>query len=288
MPTVHLSDRALIDVTGADAEAFMQNVLTNDFGALGAGEARPGALLTPQGKILFDYLVSRVGDNGFVLECRADVADDLVKRLTLYRLRAKADISKRDESVVAVSWDDDSTALHNDSSRLVDRRFSDNRNVARMYQEPRPESAALEDWQRLRIASAVPESGIDYVLGDAFPHEILFDQNGGVGLKKGCFVGQEVVSRMQHRGTARRRLLIVAGQGLLPEAGTAILAGGRPLGTLGTVVGQNGLAILRIDRAKEAMDAGIPILAGDVEIEASIPAWARFRFPESAIGAQDA
>lgn len=288
MPTIHLTDRALIDVIGPDAESFLQNVLTNDFGALAPGEARPGALLTPQGKVLFDYLVSRNGENGFVLECRADVADELVKRLMLYRLRAKADISKRDESLVAVSWDADSTALHDDPSAIADRRFSETRHVARVYQNYPAENATPGDWQNLRIADAVAESGSEYALGDAFPHEILFDQNGGVGLKKGCFVGQEVVSRMHHRGTARRRLLIVSGKGALPDAGTAITAGGWPLGTLGTVVGRNALAIIRIDRAKKAMDDATPILAGDVEVEPSIPAWAHFRFPERAADAHEA
>lgn len=274
MPTVHLPARALIEIAGPQAEHFLQNVLTNDFSALGESEARPGALLTPQGKILFDFLVSRSGEDGFLLECRADIADDLVKRLTLYRLRAKAEISKRPQGV-AVSWGSDAVA-----TGLADRRFPEEAGVRRHYGELPPEDATPTEWDRLRIAHAVPESGADYTLGDAFPHEVLFDQNGGVGLSKGCYVGQEVVSRMHHRGTARRRLLIAQGQAALPPSGTAVEAGGRPLGTLGTVVGSDGLAIARIDRVKEAMDAGEAITAAATALELAIPEWARFSFPE--------
>ena len=97
MPIALLKDRALISVSGPDAEHFLQNILTTDLDALAAGEAKPGALLSPQGKILFDFLISRAGENGFLLECRADVADDFVRRLMLYRLRAKVEIAKADQ-----------------------------------------------------------------------------------------------------------------------------------------------------------------------------------------------
>jgi folate-binding protein YgfZ len=275
MPTVHFPARALIEIAGPQAEHFLQNVLTNDFSALQEDEVRPGALLTPQGKILFDFLVSRSGADGFLLESRADIADGLLKRLILYRLRAKAEISKRSQDVVAVSWETDSMGL-------ADRRFPDEAAVRRHYGSLPPEDASQIDWDRLRIAHAVPESGTDYTLGDAFPHEVLFDQNGGVGLSKGCYVGQEVVSRMQHRGTARRRLLIAHSETALPASGTAIEAGGRPLGTLGTVVGSTALAIARIDRVKNAMDAGTAITADGAALELTIPQWARFSFPENA------
>ena len=120
------------------------------------------------------------------------------------------------------------------------------------------------------------ESGSDYAMGEAFPHDILFDQNGGVGLKKGCYVGQEVVSRMHHRGTARRRLVIAKAESPLPPAGTEVTAAGRTIGALGTVAGREGLALLRIDRAAEAAKDGVPVLAGDVALMLSVPAYANF------------
>ncbi|HEU4987700.1 MAG TPA: folate-binding protein, partial [Rhizobiaceae bacterium] len=216
MPTIHLHDRALLSVTGPEAEHFLQNVLTNDFGALEAGEVRPGALLNPQGKILFDYLVSRNGPDDFLIECREDIAHDFMKRLTLYRLRAKAEIAKRDQAVVAVSWDADSADSKDGSAGPADRRFPDEARVYRFYEHFPAQDASAEDWKLMRIRHGVAESGTDYELGDAFPHDVLLDQNGGVGLKKGCYVGQEVVSHMQHRGTARRRVLIAHGKCPLP------------------------------------------------------------------------
>lgn len=283
MPTCHLDQRALISVAGAEAEHFLQNILTTDLAPIGHGDAWPGALLTPQGKILFDFLIARSGDEEWLIECRADIADDFVKRLTLYRLRAKAQIKKEEQSVVAVSWDGDSGASSDDST-VRDRRFPEAVGVTRHYGALPPADAPGERWDALRIAHAVAESGADYRLGEAFPHDVLFDQNGGAGLRKGCFVGQEVVSRMHHRGTARRRLLIAAADAPLPAPGTELTAGGRTVGTLGTVAGEAGLAIARIDRVKAAMDAAVPVMCGDAAVTLSIPAWAGFAFPEDGGG----
>ncbi|TIM09979.1 MAG: folate-binding protein YgfZ, partial [Mesorhizobium sp.] len=143
-------------------------------------------------------------------------------------------------------------------------------------------------WQALRIAHGIAESGSDYQLGDAFPHDVLLDETGGVGFRKGCYVGQEVVSRMQHRGTARRRVLIVSAERPLPAPGTEVTLAGRPVGTLGSTAGTTGLAIARIDRVKAALEAGQPIMADDVPVSLAIPAWAKFIFPQQPVGAEEA
>ncbi|WP_379072848.1 YgfZ/GcvT domain-containing protein [Mesorhizobium sp. UC74_2] len=294
MPTTLLADRALVSVSGPEAEHFLQNILTVDLDPLSQDEARPGALLAPQGKILFDFLVSRTGENGFRLECRADIADDFVKRLMFYRLRAKVDISKQEQDVVAVWWQADSNASQNDSAASTsessagvrDTRF--NSPVRRFYEAPLPAAeATLAEWEAFRLSQGVAESGPDYALNDAFPHDVLLDQLDGVGFKKGCFIGQEVVSRMQHRGTARRRVLLVEAASALPASGTELTVNGRPVGTLGSVSGTRGLAIARIDRVKAAMDAGQEISAEGVAVSLAIPSWARFTFPETA-SAEDA
>ncbi|MCV3240117.1 YgfZ/GcvT domain-containing protein [Mesorhizobium sp. ZC-5] len=294
MTTVHLANRTIVSVSGPDAEHFLQNILTTDLDKLAAGVAKPGALLTPQGKILFDFLISRRGADGFLLDCRTDVADDFVRRIMLYKLRAKVEITKRDQQLVSVSWETDSGASHSDSTRslsetgLRDLRFPQSNAVYRSCDTALPGTGTEADWAALRVAHGIAESGSDYALGDAFPHDVLLDQMDGVGFKKGCYVGQEVVSRMQHRGTARRRILIVAAEQDLPPAGTDITAGGRSVGTLGTVVGTGGLAIARIDRVKDAVDSGTPLLAGDVGVTLSIPSWAKFSFPQDAANAADA
>jgi len=285
MPVVHLADRALIEVFGAEAEPFLQNILTTDLGTLGAGELKPGALLTPQGKILAAFLIARRGD-GFVLDIPAVLGDELLRRLTLYKLRAKLEIRKLSPGLAAVGWDLEPT-LTDAGSGLRDLRFG-TRAVWRRYTDLPAATDSEAAWDLLRIGAAVGEIGVDYQPGEAFPHDVLLDQLGGVGFKKGCYIGQEVVSRMQHRGTARRRLLHVEAAAPLPPRGTEITADGRPLGQLGTVLGGKGLAIVRIDRVKDALDRGVPLSAGNVAVTLAIPGWATFTFPETAAGAEGA
>jgi tRNA-modifying protein YgfZ len=286
MPIAHLQNRTVIDLSGPDAEHFLQNIITTDLETVRNGEALPGALLSPQGKILFDFLVSR-GTESLRLECRGDIADDFTRRLMLYRLRAKVKIIQQKQDVVAVEWEGDSSSSSDDSmpaprfgDGVRDRRFV-NVTVFRFYGASLPVAdTGQEKWNAFRIAEGVAESGADYALGDAFPHDVLLDQTGGVGFKKGCYIGQEVVSRMQHRGTARRRVLIAHAKGGAPQTGDAITANGRAIGTMGSVSGASGLATVRIDHVKDAVDKNVPILAGNVPIGLSIPAWAGFDFPK--------
>jgi folate-binding protein YgfZ len=278
MPTAHLQDRAVILVDGPDAEHFLQNLVTTDLDGLSRDEVKPGALLTPQGKILFDFLVSRHTATSFLVDCRAETADDMIRRLTIYKLRAKVEISKQDQLLVDVRWNGDSGSSQTDSSWLADRRFPA-MHVERRYAKGAPSKAGAEEWRRLRIANGIAESGEDYTLGDAFPHDVLLDETGGIGFHKGCYVGQEVVSRMQHRGTARRRVMLVEGADDLPASGTEIKANGRAIGVLGTVDGTAGLAIMRTDRVKDALDARLPITADGTTVTLSIPAWAKYGLP---------
>jgi folate-binding protein YgfZ len=293
MPTVLLPERMLIEVAGPEAEHFLQNIVTTDLDQLARGEAKPGALLSPQGKILFDFLISRHGVDGLRLDVDRALVDDFLRRLALYKLRAKAQIRKLDQVLVAASWQIDSASSQSDSSAsetdstLADRRFPADAGIHRVYAAQAPVAdATLADWTALRIRHAVTESGGDFPAGDAFPHDVLLDQNGGVGFKKGCYIGQEVVSRMQHRGTARRRVLIASGTAALPPAGTEVKAGERAIGMLGSVSGSDGLALVRIDRVKDAMDAGVPITAGGVTLSLAMPGWVRFGFPEAAAASE--
>ncbi|NMG39084.1 folate-binding protein [Chelativorans sp. ZYF759] len=279
MPVIHLADRAMIRVAGSEAEHFLQNLVTTDLAGMASDIWKPGALLTPQGKIMFDFLVAHDAPDVFLIDCRADIASDLQRRLMLYKLRAKVEISVEEQASVAIAWEGDSDGSQTDSTGRRDMRFAE-LTVMRGAGVTPPATAEREAWDVLRVRHGVAESGSDYVLGDAFPHDVLLDQNGGVGMRKGCYVGQEVVSRMQHRGTARRRVLIVSAAADLPAYGTEIKAGGRGIGTLGTVIGREGLAIARIDRVKAAMDAGTPIEAEGVALALSIPAWAGFAFPD--------
>jgi hypothetical protein len=146
------------------------------------------------------------------------------------------------------------------------------------------ESATQDEYHAHRIGLGVPEGGKDYAFGDAFPHEALFDQLHGVSFEKGCYVGQELVSRMQNRGTARRRIVPVVADGPLPQPGTAITASGVEIGTLGSTAGMRGLAPLRLDRAAEFQEKGVQLLAGDIPIRIEIPSWATFTLPTQTSG----
>jgi tRNA-modifying protein YgfZ len=272
MPVSNLTDRSLIRVSGAEAEHFLHNLVTADIEGLALGELSVGALLTPQGKILFDFLVSRDGD-GFLLDCRADIAADFAKRLKFYRLRAKVEIDVQEQALVSVAWGIDSS-----NGGLRDGRFGNEVPVFRTYGATSSGRAA--EYTHLRIENGVAEGGADYPFGDAFPHDVNLDQASGVSFAKGCYVGQEVVSRMQHRGTARRRVLI-ASAGLPLKAGAEVQVGGRPIGALGSVLENDALALVRIDKAKDAMDSGKQILAGGVPVRLSLPPRATFSWPET-------
>ncbi|MBY5397271.1 CAF17-like 4Fe-4S cluster assembly/insertion protein YgfZ [Rhizobium leguminosarum] len=276
MPAVFLKDRSLLFVSGAEAQSFLQNLITTDIAALGADEARPGALLTPQGKILFDFMIWQDGE-GYTIETDAGQRDGLLKRLTMYKLRAAVTLVPSTEEGVTASWGEDAEGARG----ARDSRFA-KAGVTLTRRAGRHGDGAEALYDALRISHGIVTSGSDFALQDAFPHDVLMDFNGGLSFRKGCYVGQEVVSRMQHRGTARRRVVTVSAATDLPGTGTEITAAGKPVGTLGSVDGGNGLAIVRIDRAGAAMAAGTPLLAGDTPVSLVLPAWSGLVFPASA------
>ncbi|MPR63702.1 folate-binding protein [Ochrobactrum intermedium] len=279
--TVNLSNRALVHITGEEAEKFLQAVITTDLDKLGPDDLKPGALLIPQGKILFDFLVSRI-DGGLRFDLPASVAADFIKRITLYRLRAKAEITQQPESLVSVSWQGDSPSSQGDSIKR-DSRFPAELNVRRIY--GRADGTTDQSaWTKLRAEHGIAEGETDFAYNDVFPHDVNFDQTGGVSFPKGCFIGQEVVSRMQHRGTARRRVLVARSEAPLPPMGTPITVDGREIGTMGSSADMVGIALVRIDRVKDAMDAGSTVLAGETPVTLTLPPHVRFGFPEAEAG----
>ena len=284
-----LADRGVVGVTGADALKLLQGVITNDMELLSVRPAIHAALLTPQGKILFEFFVVKAPD-GFWLEAAADKTADLAKRLTLYRLRAKVDIKDRSAELRAFAlWGGEPEALAGAAGTLV---FPDPRLPALGLRGLAPvplevplapdlvaASRALEvpaqDYHAHRIALGVPEGGKDYSFGDAFPHDADLDQLHGVSFAKGCFVGQEVVSRMQNRAQVRKRIVAIVGDAPL-LAGAEITAGAAVIGTVGSVAGKDALALVRLDRAAEAAAKGTPLMAGGVAIALHKPDWANF------------
>lgn len=284
MPIALLPDRAVVAVSGPDATAFLQGILTCNVETLPEGEARLGALLTPQGKIQFDFLLSRAGGDGFRLDGAAERVADLVKRLGLYRLRAKVSVAADPALGVAAAWHGAETAA--ETVRVRDGRLPALGERLYFAEGAFSADATEADYHAHRIGLGVPEGGRDFAISDAFPHEALMDQLGGVDFRKGCYVGQEVVSRMQHRGTARTRILpIVYRDGPAPAPGTEVTAGARSLGVTGSAAGERGLATIRLDRLGDALAAGEPVRAGATMAAVGKPDFATFAFPSDTAAA---
>lgn len=279
MSVFTLSGRSVLHIAGPEAAHFLHNLVTTDIEGLSRNEIRPGALLSPQGKILFDFLVSRDGD-GFKLECRSDRAAEFAKRLKFYRLRAKVEIELQEQVLVVTRFGTESGSSESDSSSnwLHDRRFADKLHVFHGYGIGGSIADQERAYERVRVENGVSEGGIDYEFGDAFPHDVNLDQLHGLSFSKGCYIGQEVVSRMQHRGTARRRIVIARSLDIISER-VAVTANGRPIGAIGTAIGSSGLALVRIDKARDAMAAGVPIMAGDTPVTLELPPQVNFSWP---------
>lgn len=277
MPHTILSDRSRIRITGPDAENLLHNVMTCDIHRITEDTAQVAALLTPQGKVMFHLLLERDGADGFIADIGADHAAAFIQRMMMYRLRAKVEFHESDESLVAVCWGTDS-APSSDFKR--DLRFGGMPVWRGPADEMRADAdtASITAHDGLRIAHGVPEPGRDFALGDVFGHDISLDQNGGLDFKKGCYVGQEVVSRMQHRGTARRRVVIVSGDGL--AQGAPLMAGELVAGEVGTVADGAGLAIARLDRLKSAMDSGGAITVNGKPVSVALPPAVRYSWPQ--------
>jgi folate-binding protein YgfZ len=281
MKAAFLPDRGVVKVSGEEARNFLNGLVTTDVTLLRPGLGRFGALLTPQGKIAVDFLITEAPaghGGGFLLDCPRALAQGLADKLGFYKLRAKVAVENLTDSFgVVAAWD-------GEPAIKPDLAYADPRSAALGWRILAPAELAqkvadligadLVDstaYESHRIAAGVPRGGLDFSYGDAFPHETNMDRLHGVDFDKGCYVGQEVVSRMQHRGTARTRTVRILLEDFSPEPGTTILAGDKPVGTIGSTAGQNGLALIRIDRAANALAAGIALTSGGLAIRVADP-----------------
>ena len=289
MKAAFLPDRGVVKVAGDGARAFLNGLLTADIAQVTPAQPKFAALLTPQGKIIVDCIVAEApaaDGGGFFLDCPRALALDFVGKLNFYKLRAKLVCEDLSEVLgVLAIWD----GAGNTEYGLV---YPDPRLPAlgqRVMLPPHRAKDAADDlgaefvdaaaYEAHRIAHGVPRGGLDFIYGDAFPHETDMDQLAGVDFAKGCYVGQEVVSRMEHRGTARSRIVPMAAEGFAPDAGLPVMAGDKQVGTTGSAAGARSLAMLRLDRVADAMAAGTPLTAGGVTMSPRKPDWATFAWP---------
>lgn len=264
---IGLADRGAIEVSGEDAARFLHNLVTNDVIGLTPGDARYAALLTPQGKILFDFVVFALDGGRFLLDCPLPLADDLAKRLNMYKLRARIEVRNLSGTLETLAFLDaarpavEAVALARDprAETLGWRALAEKGKIAAQ--------GAPTDYEARRIRAGVPMGGVDFDYGDAFPHEADMDLFAGVDFRKGCYVGQEVVSRTKHRNLARKRVTPYRARGGAPAPGQPIRAGDLEIGVTGSALGEEGLALIRLDRLADARAKGDAPVAGGVVLE---------------------
>ena len=246
-----IPSRAVISLTGADTLALLERTVTHSVADWASGDVRFGGLLTPQGKIIADYLATRTED-GVLIDVHIDARDDLMRRLRMFRLRADVSIEPRDDLNVLSSDAGAPDPRHKD----LPRRF---------LIQSSPDSIC-DAYNTQRLMAGVPEWGSDYRAAEVFPTDVNMDVMGGLDYSKGCFVGQEVASRMKRRGTIRKRTLVIHGEGL--QIGDKILAGDVPVGDITSCKNGLGLARIRLDRAE-----GQSLTVDGAPVSLDLPDW---------------
>ncbi len=290
-----LPGRAVLAIEGEDARGLLQGLISNDVERLAPDHAIYATLLTPQGKFLHDFFIAERGDR-LLVDCEADRRDDLERRLTFYRLRAKVTLAADDDLVIAALWGDGAA----DVAGLAESEGSANAFAGGVaYVDPRLAAAgaraflargsaaealaaagfapaAAEDYDRHRLSLALPDGSRDIAVEKGFLLENGVDDLNGVDFDKGCYVGQELTARTKHRATIRKRLYRVDVDGALPDPGTPVTADGRAAGVMRSGRDNIGLALLRVELIAKAAEAGIPLTCGDARLTPVKPDWASY------------
>ncbi|MBL26733.1 MAG: glycine cleavage system protein T [Rhodospirillaceae bacterium] len=291
---IPLATRGVLSVSGPDARSFLQGMVSNDMEKVDSATAIYAGLLSPQGKFLHDFFIAMDGD-AFLLDCERDRMGELARRLTMFRLRAKADIADRSEefSVMAVvgAGTVETLGLAPERGRarpfgggiaFVDPRLADlgartilpADTAVSSFREAGLEEGDLAAYEKLRLSLGIPDGSRDIVVDRAFLLESNFEELHGVDFTKGCYVGQENTSRQKYRGTVRKRLPPVRVDGPLPEPGTPVLMGEKEVGTIRSGFDGQAMALLRLEYVDEAKSSGTALKAGEATVTPVPPAWA--------------
>ena len=263
-----LPARGVIEVAGEDRVSFLQGLVSNDVEQVAPGHAVWAGLLTPQGKYLADFFILTGGDT-LLLDCERSQIPTLVPKLSRFRLRAKVTVAARDDLRVGAAWGDTAPAsgIVAPDPRLPKAGW---RRISAM---PLAVNAYPHDWDRHRLALALPDGTRDLEVDKTVLLEAGFDDLGGISWTKGCYMGQELTARTKYRGLLKRRLVpVILAPGTqdtdLPEPGTPVLDDGVEVGTLRSSRDGIGLAVIRLDAI------GKPLSAMGKRLTAGWPAWA--------------
>ncbi len=291
-----LEERGLLAVSGSDARAFLQGLITNDVDRVTPERAIYAALLTPQGKFLYDFFVAELGGR-LVLDCEGARLAELERRLTLYRLRA--DVVLEDlgpgwrvaaligagalgplglelEPGRAIALGHGIAFTDPRLAAIGGRAILPSGSAAAILEGQGLTRAEAADYDRARLAAGLPDGSRDMIVEKATLLESGFDELAGVDFNKGCFVGQELTARVKYRGLVRKRLMPVAVEGPLPAPGTPIMAGERRAGELRSGRDGTAIALLRLDEIERAKESGAPLTAGEARVSPLKPDWAEF------------
>jgi folate-binding protein YgfZ len=276
-------DRALITVSGADRIAFLQGLVSNDVAKVSAGRALYAAFLTAQGKYLHDIFIAAIGER-LLIECEAARRPDLVRRLSLYKLRSQVALSEENGLSVglyfgegalgALGLPETSGQARVEQSGVV---FVDPRLAALGARAYLPcaglptETATTADYDRLRISLGVPDGSRDLPVEKAILLENGFDELNAIDWDKGCYMGQELTARTRYRGLVRKRLMPVTIEGPAPAFGAPLLLGEKEAGEMRSANGELGLALIRL----EALGQGV-LTSGTARLTPVKPGWAKF------------
>lgn len=258
--------RAILRLSGEARRDFLQGLVSQDIDGLSPEQPIFACLLTPQGKILFEFFLVEAGED-ILIDCAAADADALLKRLTLYKLRAKVTIERADDLFISTSAEEPG------DTGLID--FEDPRNAALGWRSI--SAAAISEphdaYNARRIAACVAELGADFTADQMFLLDVNYDCLNGVSYKKGCFVGQEVTSRMKRKGEVRKRTLLINFDGTPPAKGTPVMAGEASIGEMLSGIDGAGLALIRLDRWEKAKAASDALSCDGRPMQLKLPAY---------------
>jgi folate-binding protein YgfZ len=272
MDSAFLEDRAVIALSGAEARELLQGLVTNDVMGLVPGAALYTALLSPQGKILFDFFVTE-GDGALLIDVARVSRDALLKKLKMYRLRAKVEIEARDQLGVFVNLQghpaNRPTPYAARAVSFTDPRLPalGVRSIGAKAEMP-ANLPGPQAWHQHRLALGVPEAG-DFGAEKIFALDAGLEELHGVSFTKGCYIGQELTSRMKHRATTRKRILTVTADTALPQGGT-LSRGGVEIGEVLSVYGATAFVLVRMDRLEEASG---DVTLGEIKVALHRPSW---------------
>ncbi|AHA28339.1 YgfZ/GcvT domain-containing protein [Candidatus Liberibacter americanus] len=269
MPSVYLPDKSFIKVSGKCSSSFLQRIITADVDSIPFGIARGSAVLTPQGKILFYFIISKIEENVFLLEIDESKCICFIEKLLCYKLRSDVVIELQKTNGVSIYWSHDK--YENDS--LVDERFliSSNIIVHRIKGRTKDKMSDPKRYHELRIDNGIVDPNFDFAPTTLFPHDIWMDALKGISFTKGCYIGQEVVSRIQHRSSIRKRSAIIIGDHNISHDSLHVIINNIKIGTIGIIIGKKALSVFRIDKLTEYLEKNLLATVNEIGIKIQFP-----------------